>query len=136
MINSRSVDDLTYDTRIKALDFKNQCALAGCPIIFTSTYRDHESQNDLYAMGRTKPGSIVTQVRGGDSFHQYRVAFDFVPVVDGKAVWGNESLWAKAGAIGVQCGLEWGGNWRSFKDKPHMQNTGGKTIAEFKAGKV
>ena len=132
MINSRNVDDLTYETKIKALEFKAQCALAGCPILITSTYRDHESQNELYAQGRTKPGNIVTKVKGGDSFHQYRLAFDYVPLVDGKPIWGRDDLWQKTGAIGQACGLEWGGSWKKFKDMPHMQNTGNRTMAEFK----
>lgn len=136
MINSRDLNELTPDTKAKMMDFQARCARAGCPIIFTSTYRDHESQNELYAQGRTKPGTIVTKAKGGESFHNYRVAADYVPVVNGKALWGNDKLWAQTGAIAVECGLEWGGNWTSFKDMPHVQNTGGKTLADFKKATV
>lgn len=134
MINSRSLGDLDEETRAKALDFKQRCAAAGIDVIFTSTYRDRDSQDALYAQGRSTPGKIVTDAPGGDSYHNWRCAFDFVPIVNGKAIWADLALWVKCGAIGVECGLEWGGNWRKFKDRPHMQNTRGLTIAQFKAG--
>jgi peptidoglycan L-alanyl-D-glutamate endopeptidase CwlK len=133
MINSRNIDDLTPDTAEKCRKFIAACAGQGIDVIITSTYRDIESQNSLYAQGRVTAGNIVTKVKGGDSFHNWRVAFDFVPVVNGKAIWNNDKLWAQCGNIGRQCGLEWGGNWPNFKDMPHMQNTGGLSIAQFKA---
>jgi hypothetical protein len=30
-------------------------------------------------------------------------------------------LWNEMGAVGHVLGLQWGGDWRSFKDKPHFQ---------------
>lgn len=136
MINSRNIEDLLPRTKDKALFFQQQCAEEGIDIIFTSTYRDIESQEALYAQGRTKPGQIVTDARGGDSFHNYRVAFDVVPVVNGKAVWGDKQLWERIGVIGKLCGLEWGGSWKGFKDRPHFQDTNGFTIADYKAGRT
>ena len=132
MINSRSLDDLTPETKAKAKALAAGCLLEGIDIIFTSTHRDDESQNALYAQGRTKPGKIVTNAAGGTSYHNYRVAFDVVPVVNGKAIWDDGKLWARIGAVGKLAGLEWGGEWK-FKDKPHFQNTGGLSIAALKA---
>lgn len=136
MINSRNIDDLLPRTKQKAIMFQRQCAEEKIDIIFTSTYRDNASQDALYAQGRTRPGKIVTEVRGGDSYHNHRVAFDFVPIVNGKAVWDDKILWERCGAIGKECGLEWGGSWKGFKDRPHMQDTNGFTIADYKAGRV
>lgn len=136
MINSRDINELHPRTRVKALHFKNQCAAAGIEVSITATYRDNEYQDDLYYQGRTKPGRIVTKAKGGHSFHNYRVAFDFVPVVNGKAVWDDDGLWAQCGAIGTKCGLEWGGSWHSFKDKPHFQDTDGFSIDDYRLGKV
>lgn len=136
MINSRDINDLLPATKEKALDFQLRCAEQGIDIIFTSTYRDSESQDALYAQGRTTEGKRVTNVAGGDSFHNWRVAFDFVPVVNGKAVWNDDSLWARCGALAEACGLEWGGSWKRFVDKPHCQDTHGFTIAQFKAGEA
>ena len=132
MINSRSIDELDQDTATKALNFRARCLEAGIDIIFTSTYRDDEAQNSLYAQGRTAPGKVVTKVKGGDSFHNWRCAFDFVPVVNGKAVWDDDHLWEQCGAIGEECGMEGGGDWPRFPDKPHMQNARGRSTAEFK----
>lgn len=38
--------------------------------------RTIQEQNDLYALGRTKKGSKVTNAKGGSSFHNYGIAFD------------------------------------------------------------
>lgn len=134
MLNSRNVDDLNPRTRAKAVLFKDRCTAAGIDIIFTSTFRDAESQNALYAQGRTAPGKIVTKVQGGYSFHNHGVAFDVVPVVNGKAVWDDIGLWGRIGIIGVSCGLEWGGNWERWKDKPHFQDTNGFSITDYIKG--
>jgi peptidoglycan LD-endopeptidase CwlK len=134
MKNSRAIDDLRPGTAEKCRRFIEECDKAGIDVIITSTLRDTESQNALYAQGRTAPGAKVTNVKGGHSFHNYGVAFDFVPVVNGKAVWDDGDLWTRCGYIGEQCGLEWGGSWDSFVDKPHMQDTGGFTIAQYLAG--
>ena len=140
MINSRSISDLLPQVQPLANAFIEKCKAAGIEVLITSTYRDKESQAALFAQGRTAPGKIVTNARAGQSFHNYRVAFDIVPLRAGKPVWGtaNEDavLWKKCGAIGVECGLEWAGNWRTFKEFPHFQFTGGLTLADFQAGKV
>lgn len=136
MITSRDPRELLEPVRSLALALKEKCADIGITIIFTSTYRDVESQNALYAQGRTTSGNIVTKVKGGDSFHNWRVAFDVVPVVGGKAIWDDNKLWAKIGKIGTEMGLDWGGSWKSFVDKPHFQYTGGLSISDFKSGKT
>jgi len=127
------LDDLTPDTRDKAKALIAGCLLEGIDIVVTSTYRDFESQAALYAQGRTTPGARVTKAGPGKSFHNYRVALDVVPIVNGKAIWNDDDLWARVGAVGELADLEWGGSWPRFVDKPHFQNTGGKTIAEFMA---
>ena len=132
MINSRKITDLHPKVAVMAAAFVQQCAAVGIDVIITSTYRDNEAQAALYAQGRTAPGKVVTKVKGGDSFHNWRCAFDFVPVVNGKAVWDDDHLWEQCGAIGEECGMEWGGDWPRFPDKPHMQNTRGRSTAEFK----
>lgn len=134
MINSRDIRELHPKVKQKALDFLDACKDAGLNVVIYSTYRDHESQNDLYAQGRTKAGKIVTKAKGGDSFHNWRVAFDAAPMVNGSIAWNDAKLFDRMGTIGEQCGLEWGGRWK-FKDSPHFQFTGGLTLADFKAGK-
>jgi len=135
MINSRSLNDLLYVVQDKAMRFIEECKKQNIDILITSTYRDVESQNELYAQGRTKPGNIVTNAKGGDSFHQYRCAFDVVPIVNGKPDWnGAHPVWQQIGKIGKDCGLDWAGEWKSFKELAHFQYTGGLTLTDLKEG--
>jgi peptidoglycan LD-endopeptidase CwlK len=68
--------------------------------------------------------------------HNYRVAFDFVPIVKGKANWSDPGLFEMCGSIAESCGLEWAGRWKRFKELAHCQFTGGMTISDFKKGKT
>ncbi len=115
MINSRSVDDLHPSVAAACHAFLTQCTAAGLDVIITSTYRDAESQAALYAQGRTAKGNIVTNAPAGRSYHNWRCAFDVVPLRAGKPVWGTQAdedlkLWQRIGKIGETCGLEWGGS--------------------------
>jgi len=137
MINSRDLNELLPQVKSRVENFIEACKLAGIDILVTSTYRDNESQNALYEQGRTTPGKIVTNARSGDSFHNHRCAVDVVPLVLGKPDWdGSHPVWDQVGKIGEACGLEWAGNWKSFKELAHFQYTSGLTIAELKEGKV
>lgn len=135
MTNSRKLTDLLPVVQVKAKAFLAAAKAEGIDVLITSTYRDNQSQDELYAQGRTRPGKIVTNARGGQSFHNYRVAFDFVPVIGGKAVWNDLALFRRLGKIGKSLGLEWGGDWK-FRDYPHLQYTGGLTIKQLQAGQV
>ena len=77
MINSRSLSDLNPKVAAMCSEFINRCKAEGIDVLITSTYRDAESQNALYAQGRTTPGKKVTNAKGGQSFHNWKVAFDF-----------------------------------------------------------
>lgn len=136
MINSRKLDDLHPQVKTLCQAFLDKCLDENIDVIITSTYRDSESQNALYAQGRTAPGHIVTNAKGGHSYHNYRVAFDFVPVVQGKAVWNDDALFQKCGEIGESVGLEWAGRWISFTERSHLQFTNGLKIADFQEGKT
>jgi len=81
-------------------------------------------------------GKRVTNVRGGDSFHNHRVAVDVVPIINGKCVWDDLTLWARVGAIGTQCGLTWGGYWSKFPDRPHFEDPNGYSIDQYKRGEA
>lgn len=135
MINSRDIKDLNPKVRLMAEAFIGKCAKNGIEVLITSTFRDFESQNALYAIGRTKPGKKVTNARGGESWHNYSCAFDFVPLINGKAIWTDEQLFLKCGMIAETCGLEWAGRWIRFNEMAHCQYTGGLTLADLRDGK-
>lgn len=108
---------------------------------FAFTLRTFAEQDELYAQGRTKAGKIVTNAKGGQSWHNYGLAIDIVLILDGKtASWDMQTDFDKDGLSDWQevvyvfglYGWEWGGSWRTFKDYPHFQKTFGLTINEAK----
>lgn len=117
----------------------------GVPIVITQGLRTYEEQNKLYSQGRTKPGNIVTNARGGYSNHNFGLAVDFALLLpNGSSVsWnmnldGNEnkkSDWDEVVQIAKDLGFSWGGDWFSFKDYPHLEMTFGLTTAMLRAGK-
>ena len=112
------------------------CTTAGTPITVIQTLRTIAEQDALYAEGRTTPGNIVTKAKGGYSLHNYGVAFDVCPVVNGKLIWNDTDLFKKVGALGQGLGLEWGGTWTSFVDLPHFQYLAGYTLTDFRTDKI
>jgi len=108
--------------------------LLGLPVRIVEGYRSIERQNELYAQGRTKPGNIVTNAKGGESFHNWGVAVDLVFVKGGYNV--PETHWQTLGSIAERHGFEWGGRWSGFTDRPHIQLTLGHSLKEFQQGKV
>jgi len=134
MINSRNLDDLAPPAKQRAEAFIAAAKAKGIDLLVTSTYRDNESQDALYAQGRTAPGNIVTRAKAGQSWHNYRCALDVVPLVNGKAIWDDQVVWKQVGEIGKSCGLEWAGDWKTFKEFPHFQYTGGLTLAQLQQG--
>lgn len=152
MISSRKIEDLHPKVAEMARRFVSLCDQSGIDVLITSTYRDKEAQDALYAQGRTKPGNKVTNSKGGQSMHNYKLAFDFVPLRYGKPVWGTRGdglddnttddltddleLWLRCAVIGESVGLTWAGRWKTFKEMAHFQYTGGLTLADLQDGKT
>jgi peptidoglycan L-alanyl-D-glutamate endopeptidase CwlK len=132
MINSRSINDLNPETAVLCSKFVAKCKEHGIDVIITSTFRDYTSQDRLYAQGRTLPGKKVTNAKGGYSWHNFKCAFDFCPIVNGKAQWDDIATFTKCGEIAESLGLEWAGRWKTFKELAHCQNTKGKTLAQLR----
>jgi hypothetical protein len=90
--------------------------------------RTQAEQDALYAQGRTTPGKIVTWTR--NSYHLTGRAVDVVPKPDGwksKTVSWDHRLFNplaeafKAAAKELDVPIEWGGDWKKTKDRPHFQ---------------
>lgn len=116
--------------------FIAKCKEQGIDVTITSAYRSSEEQDRLYAQGRTTPGNVVTNAKGGSSMHNWKCAIDFAPVKNGVIPWNDKMLFTKVGQIGKSCGFEWGGDWTSFLDLPHLQYTAGYSLVDFQQGKV
>lgn len=125
--------------------FEAKLAYEGLHFYLFMGLRTFEDQDALYAQGRTMPGKIVTNARGGDSWHCYGLAADYVldsmPEKPGlQWSWeiksdmdkNGENDWQQMGRIAKDCGLTWGGNWKRFPDLPHVQKTFGLTLADAK----
>jgi peptidoglycan L-alanyl-D-glutamate endopeptidase CwlK len=97
-------------------------AMQGIAVEIVQGLRTFEEQDALYAKGRTQPGQIVTQARGGESNHNYGLAADLCPYAGGKPDWNAPvAVWAAIGAAATAHGLSWGGAWKKFIDKPHVE---------------
>lgn len=108
----------------------------GIDITITQGLRTTAEQNKLYAQGRTAPGKKVTNAKGGYSYHNFGLAFDIAVVDDdGEINWNVDKRWLKVGQLGKSLGLEWGGDFKSFKDYPHFQMTDGLSTADLRSGK-
>ena len=131
----RRIEELHPKVAAAATAAKAECEAAGMPILITCTYRDGAEQEALYAQGRTKPGPKVTNARAGQSMHQYRVALDLYPMVNGKPDFsGKHPNWFKIAAIFKKHGFEWAYEWKRFKEMPHFQMTGGHPLSYFQNG--
>ena len=137
MIISRNISDLIPEVGMLCDKHVALCAHAGITLLVYCTYRDWDAQTALYKQGRTTLGRIVTNAKAGDSAHQYRRAYDCVPLSFGKPVWSQTTkigvnLWENVGMLGESVGLEWAGRWKHFREEPHFQFLGGKTIAQYR----
>jgi len=112
-------------------------------IIITEGFRTIEEQDALYEQGRSTEGNIVTNARGGESYHNYGLAIDFaLRTPDGRAIWdmeydGNdngESDWMEVVEIAKDLGFTWGGDFRGFNDYPHFEMRFGLSIRELQRG--
>lgn len=114
---------------------------------FAYTLRTFAEQDALFAQGRSKPGKVVTNAKGGQSYHNYGLAIDIVLILDKDkngtfetASWDlktdfdgdKKADWMEVVQIFKRFGFEWGGDWK-FVDAPHFQKTFGKSIYELRA---
>lgn len=85
--------------------------------------RTDDEQNALYAKGRTKPGKKVTNAKAWQSNHNYGLAVDLVPFINGQFTWQPIHIFQLIGREAKKLGLEWGGDWKAV-DMPHVQLKG------------
>lgn len=123
----RNPDHLHPDARMAWLRLAEAALALGRPIFLTEGYRSGARQDALYAQGRTVPGKIVTAARAGQSWHQTRRAVDFA--FQHGSPFAPEHPWEHIGQMAELLGFEWGGRWKR-PDRPHLQFTGGLSLAE------
>ena len=121
---------------VRDIYFEISSALTGKAFCrFSYTLRTFAEQDGLYAQGRTTKGNIVTNAKGGLSYHNYGLALDIV-LIDGKnASWDikkdydsdGKADWIEVVNIFKQYGWTWGGDWK-FLDAPHFEKPLGYSI--------
>lgn len=109
------------------------------PCVIESGYRSYEAQQSLYNLGRTvrnpdgsSPamplGHIVTNAGPGFSWHNFGLAVDLTRLSkEGHKTW--DLPYKPVGEAGKEFGFEWGGDWTTFKDLPHLQMRFGYGLA-------
>lgn len=117
---------------------KADIALSGrADMIIVQALRTFKEQDALYAQGRTNPGKKVTKAKGGQSYHNYGLAFDFCLQVDGKDIswdtakdWDGDLTadWMEVVAIFAGLGMKWG---RAFNDLPHFEKSFGYSYQQL-----
>jgi peptidoglycan L-alanyl-D-glutamate endopeptidase CwlK len=132
MIDSRDINDLHPYVKLLCNQLKTDCKKEGFEIGISSTLRDKEYQDKLYAQGRTTKGNIVTYVDGKHiGAHGFGLAFDIYIARGSKDIY-DEKLLAKAGKLGEKLGLVWGGRWTKLHDTPHFEWTKGLSYTQLR----
>lgn len=139
--SERNIQTLLPNVRKEFVDLlmlaKKRAADFGCDVRAISGNRTYDEQDALYAKGRTAPGPKVTNAKGGFSNHNFGIAVDLGVFEAGEYLDSENPSKAEtvhlaiAEAVKVSgLVLEWGGDWKSFRDIPHWEYATGLTIAE------
>ena len=118
--SEKAIATLLAEVQPMARALVQKAASTGITIKVLSGLRSYQEQDALYAQGRGSPGTVVTKARAGYSNHNFGIAFD-VGVFEGARYLGDSPKYKAVGVLGVDLGLEWGGNWKSIVDQPHFQ---------------
>ena len=133
------------------VNLANELLTGSAQVRIVQGLRTFAEQNRLYSLGRTvvnpdgkstrKPkGNIVTNAKGGQSIHNYGCAIDFTLLINGKEIswdinkdFDNDRIadWKEVVNLFKKAGWSWGGDWKSFKDYPHLEKSQGYTWREL-----
>lgn len=124
MINSRKLEDLTPLAKEKCEAWIAACKEAGIDVLVYSTYRDSEAQKAEYQKGRRGiTGEKIVTYKDGykkKSRHQDKIAWDAVPLKNGKPAWKDNDLYRKMADIAVKLEIRSGHYWE-MKDSCHFE---------------
>lgn len=121
---STNLNSLQPHVEALARQFLDLTRAHGLDVRITTAFRSWDEEDHLFAQGRWTPGPIVTNARGGDSYHNWGLAFDADPYENGKVSTDTQKF-IQMGHLGEQVGLKWGGTFKSITDYPHFQYTFG-----------
>ena len=119
----KEIDSLEPDFKTRVLSWLRDMTAAGVEVYIYEGHRTADEQNVLYLKGRTQPGKIVTNARAWQSFHQYRLAIDWVPIINNVIGWDSKDLNAveTAYTLGRTLGKKY--NFRAITwEEPHLED--------------
>lgn len=122
--SSSDISSLNPHVALLAKKFLESTRADQLDVRIYTAFRSWAEEDRLFAQGRWAPGAIVTNARGGDSYHNWGLAFDAAPYENGK-ISNNVEKFIRMGHLGQQVGLQWGGTFKSLVDYPHFQYTFG-----------
>ena len=138
----------------KVITLLEECEVVGDRFRITQSLRSMEAQRAIYMQGRhplvavneyrvsigfppikETENRIVTHAPPGYSFHNFGLAAD-VCYATGKPYSDKDRhvTWEGFGSLAEAHELTWGGWWKK-PDRPHVEWTGGLTLAQLRAGK-
>lgn len=131
-ISLKRLDTLHPKVRDEAIALIKKLWEDGVRVRVTYTYRSWKEQQELYKRGRTAPGQIVTNAIPGRSYHNYGLALDFVIMdANNKPSYRVNDDWRQVVSRFKGAGWEWGGDFKSLKDYPHLQKSFGHTTSQL-----
>ncbi|WP_256701913.1 M15 family metallopeptidase [Paenibacillus sp. P3E] len=159
--SAKRLDGLQPVVKAAATALIERCYARVVNIVITQGLRTIPEQNDLFAQGRTqdelnkaglshvkaKPSmQKVTNARGGYSNHNFGWAIDFALLLPDERTVSWDTLrdgdkdslpdWSEVVEEAKALGFEWGGEWRTFTDLPHLQMVFGLTTTQLRIGRV
>jgi peptidoglycan L-alanyl-D-glutamate endopeptidase CwlK len=139
--SERNILSLALRAQREARLFLGRVQDAGLIAKIISGTRTYAEQDALYAQGRFgSAGKIVTKAKGGESNHNFGIAWDVALFDRSGAYLQGGSAYDQAAKAGLSAELEWGGHWKGFVDKPHYQLRLPMELAQlrgqFEAGKA
>lgn len=126
--SEKVIQELNPVVQPYARELVRRAAAKGIEVKVIGGFRSFAEQQRLFCQGRNipecsglyKPGSIVTNARGGYSNHNFGIAFD-IGIFQGTRYLPESPKYVEVGQIGKSIGLGWGGDWTTIKDRPHFQ---------------
>ena len=141
----RDMAELQPRVRAMAFDWMERCAKRSLHILVAETRRTMEVSRAYWVNGRlpfdqvqtyyaaaglrplkSNEYKIITKAKPGQSWHIYGCALDFYPMVNGVVDWNYTpddpaDYWDEIVAEAKAVGFAWGGDWRTFQDRPHIE---------------
>jgi len=143
------------------LNVQKEIAEAGLPLYPYCDYRSYIESDNLFKIGREIAGEpcwcnnklnkigtclkhplglIITNAKGGYSYHNFALGMDEVGKINGKWTWNlKNEIWQEYGDIIKSNGLIWGYDWNNNgkvdyndNDKPHCNYITSVTLGEMR----